>query len=365
MRRWCLRGAARAPDRRPRRQRVGRGAVRAGRAAGPVHRRRGDRRHGLVQPRGTGDPEGAAVGLAPREGGLRTDARAARRARRSDVRGSSSRSRRLARRGPERGFSMAMDSLRNPHSADTLVVYASDGAGAIRGFLQFVPTYGRNAVSLSFMRRQPETPNGLTEFLVARRSSSSASAASREVSLNFAAFARLIREPRRAARAGARTRCSRSATRGSRSSGSTASTPSSSRAGSRGTSCTSGASACRARGSPRSGSRASCRGRHCATITAKCPAERRHHALVTRRRAERQTGTKRRSPAADVVRDETRLEMEATRRPMDSGARIDRCSRSNPNAPALGCSSRPPSDTADLARSRSRAPDATGDRSRR
>ena len=31
----------------------------------------------------------------------------------------------------------------------------------------------------------------------------------------------------------------------------------------------------------------------------------------------------------------------ATRRPLDSGARIDRCSRSNPNAPALGCSSRP------------------------
>ena len=41
-------------------------------------------------------------------------------------------------------------------------------AAQVRGFLHFVPSYGRKAVSLSFMRRDPETPNGLTEFLVAR-----------------------------------------------------------------------------------------------------------------------------------------------------------------------------------------------------
>ena len=40
--------------------------------------------------------------------------------------------------------------------------------GAIRGVLHFVPCYGRPAVSLSFMRRDPATPNGLTEFLVVR-----------------------------------------------------------------------------------------------------------------------------------------------------------------------------------------------------
>ncbi len=71
------------------------------------------------------------------------------------------------RGAPERGFSMAMDSLRNPAGEDTLVVYAVDEGGTIRGFLHFVPTYGRAAVSLSYMRRQRETPNGLTEFLVA------------------------------------------------------------------------------------------------------------------------------------------------------------------------------------------------------
>jgi lysyl-tRNA synthetase class 2 len=97
---------------------------------------------------------------------------------------------------PERGFSMAMDSLRNPVSEDTLVVYAVDEGGTIRGFLHFVPTYGRDAVSLSYMRRQRETPNGLTEFLIAEGIEHLRARGVTEVSLNFAAFARLIRQPR-------------------------------------------------------------------------------------------------------------------------------------------------------------------------
>jgi lysyl-tRNA synthetase class 2 len=97
---------------------------------------------------------------------------------------------------PERGFSMAMDSLRNPVSEDTLVVYAVDEGGTIRGFLHFVPTYGRDAVSLSYMRRQRETPNGLTEFLIAEGIEHLRVRGVTEVSLNFAAFARLIRQPR-------------------------------------------------------------------------------------------------------------------------------------------------------------------------
>ena len=96
---------------------------------------------------------------------------------------------------PERGFSMAMDSLRNPVSEDTLVVYSLDEGGTIRGFLHFVPTYGRDAVSLSYMRRQRETPNGLTEFLIAEGIEHLRGRGVTEVSLNFAAFARLIRQP--------------------------------------------------------------------------------------------------------------------------------------------------------------------------
>jgi len=69
---------------------------------------------------------------------------------------------------PERGFSMAMDSLCGEHDEDTLVVLARDEHGAIRGVLHFVPCYGRSAMSLSFMRRDPGTLNGLTEFLVVK-----------------------------------------------------------------------------------------------------------------------------------------------------------------------------------------------------
>jgi lysyl-tRNA synthetase class 2 len=100
------------------------------------------------------------------------------------------------RRGaPERGFSMAMDSLRNPQGEKTLVVYATDDQGAIRAFLHFVPTYGRDAVSLSFMRREHETPNGLTEFLIVEAIEHLRARGIAEASLNFAAFARLLREP--------------------------------------------------------------------------------------------------------------------------------------------------------------------------
>ena len=96
---------------------------------------------------------------------------------------------------PERGFSMAMDSLRNPVGEDTLVVYAADADGTIRGFLHFVPTYGRDAVSLSYMRRERDTPNGLTEFLIAEAIDHLRARGVSEVSLNFAAFGRLIRQP--------------------------------------------------------------------------------------------------------------------------------------------------------------------------
>jgi lysyl-tRNA synthetase, class II len=102
----------------------------------------------------------------------------------------------LGRQGaPERGFSMAMDSLRGDHNQDTLVVISRDDAGAIRGVLHFVPCYGRAAVSLSFMRRDPATPNGLTEFLVVRAIELLRERGLEELSLNFAAFAKWMHSP--------------------------------------------------------------------------------------------------------------------------------------------------------------------------
>jgi len=96
---------------------------------------------------------------------------------------------------PERGFAMAMDSLRAAHHVGTVVVVARDADGRIRAFLHFVPTYGRPAVSLSFMRRDRDTPNGLMEFVVVRAIELLRERGVEEVSLNFAAFARWIAYP--------------------------------------------------------------------------------------------------------------------------------------------------------------------------
>jgi lysyl-tRNA synthetase, class II len=95
---------------------------------------------------------------------------------------------------PERGFSMALDTLRSD-ARDTVVVIGRDASGRLRGFLQFVPSYGRAAMSLSTMRRERDTPNGLTEFLIVRAIELTRERGIADLSLNFAAFARIIHSP--------------------------------------------------------------------------------------------------------------------------------------------------------------------------
>jgi lysyl-tRNA synthetase, class II len=95
----------------------------------------------------------------------------------------------------ERGFAMSLDALRREEHADSLVVVGRDADGRIRGFLHFVPSYGRAAVSLSMMRRDHDLPNGLMEFLVARGLELLRDGRIDEVSLNFAAFSRFIHGP--------------------------------------------------------------------------------------------------------------------------------------------------------------------------
>jgi lysyl-tRNA synthetase class 2 len=56
-------------------------------------------------------------------------------------------------------------------------------------------------MSLSFMRRDYATPNGLTEYLVVKAIELMRERGIEELSLNFAAFARLIRAQGAAARA--------------------------------------------------------------------------------------------------------------------------------------------------------------------
>jgi len=97
---------------------------------------------------------------------------------------------------PERGFAMSIGGLDDIAATDGVVVVARDEAGSARGWIHFLPAYGRAAMSLSLMRRDPETPNGLTEFLVVRAIELLRERGIEELSLNFAAFAQPLRSPR-------------------------------------------------------------------------------------------------------------------------------------------------------------------------
>jgi lysyl-tRNA synthetase class 2 len=89
--------------------------------------------------------------------------------------------------GDERGFSMALGRVEDPLDGDCVLVAARDSAGALRGFLSFVP-WGRDGLSLDLMRRDPTADNGLVELMVAALAERSAAFGVGPVSLNFAMF---------------------------------------------------------------------------------------------------------------------------------------------------------------------------------
>ncbi len=90
------------------------------------------------------------------------------------------------RRGePERGFSMAIDDL---HIPGTVLVLAEDVGGRVGGFLHLAPFPAGGGWSLSAMRRRPDAPNGLIEFLVVETLAWARDAGASELSLNFCAL---------------------------------------------------------------------------------------------------------------------------------------------------------------------------------
>jgi lysyl-tRNA synthetase, class II len=101
----------------------------------------------------------------------------------------------------ERGFSMAMDDLYAP---GTMFAVATGPDGVVGGFLHLAPA--GEGWSLSTMRRRPDTPNGLTEFLVVQTLAWARECEATELSLNFCALAdfvspeRAVTVPRRAVR---------------------------------------------------------------------------------------------------------------------------------------------------------------------
>jgi lysyl-tRNA synthetase class 2 len=95
---------------------------------------------------------------------------------------------------PERGFSMTIDDL---HVPGTVLAIAADEAGTIGGFLHLAPSPAGGGWSLSTMRRRPDAPNGLTEFLIVETVEWAKAEGASELSLNFCAFTDVI-SPERA-----------------------------------------------------------------------------------------------------------------------------------------------------------------------
>jgi len=90
------------------------------------------------------------------------------------------------RRGePERGFSMTIDDL---HISGTVLALAEDAEGRVGGFLHLAPSPAGGGWSLSAMRRRPDAPNGLTEFLVVETLAWARETGASELSLNFCAL---------------------------------------------------------------------------------------------------------------------------------------------------------------------------------
>ncbi|MET0686771.1 MAG: lysine--tRNA ligase [Solirubrobacteraceae bacterium] len=93
----------------------------------------------------------------------------------------------------ERGFTMELGEDVEGTNPDFLIALARDASGAPAGFLRFVPAYGEDlGYSLDLMRRRPDSANGLTEFLIANAALELGARGVRRLSLNFAAWGRLL-----------------------------------------------------------------------------------------------------------------------------------------------------------------------------
>lgn len=96
-------------------------------------------------------------------------------------------------RAPERGFTMSMDRLPSPQDPDALTVVARDPDGRAQGYLHLVPCYGNEpGFSLDQMRRRPDTPNGLMEWMVSETALELGRRGAARFSLNFAVRGRIF-----------------------------------------------------------------------------------------------------------------------------------------------------------------------------
>lgn len=94
---------------------------------------------------------------------------------------------------PERGFTMELGEDVEGREHDFVLAVARDAGGEPAGFLRFVPAYGpKPGYSLDLMRRRPDSANGLTEYLIANAALALGPMGVQRLSLNFAAWGRLL-----------------------------------------------------------------------------------------------------------------------------------------------------------------------------
>lgn len=95
---------------------------------------------------------------------------------------------------PERGFTMELGEEVEGTNPDFVIAIAKEKAGGrVAGFLRFVPVYGEEpGYWLDLMRRRPDSANGLTEFLISEAALALGARGFQRLSLNFAAWGRLL-----------------------------------------------------------------------------------------------------------------------------------------------------------------------------
>jgi lysyl-tRNA synthetase class 2 len=91
------------------------------------------------------------------------------------------------------GFAMGMGVSEGGVQADDLYLLGRTPDGELRAVMRFISHRGK--LSLDTMRRVGETPNGLNEALLCRALEIARERQTREVSLNYAGLAHLVRNP--------------------------------------------------------------------------------------------------------------------------------------------------------------------------
>jgi lysyl-tRNA synthetase, class II len=96
-------------------------------------------------------------------------------------------------KAPERGFTMELGGGVTGDNPDLLLAVAFDASERPLGFLRLTPCFGEEpGWSLDLMQRDPDAPNGMTEFLIANAALALGERGFRRLSMNFAAWGRLF-----------------------------------------------------------------------------------------------------------------------------------------------------------------------------